>query len=115
MGRLHSAGQQRVLKIEQIRDSFRSLLSITTYQLFFGKRSSYFSIEMQRVIIRNQVLNWTLGEVAHIVLRVANGESVTVDWGDGYISKKMGQKANLDFRHEYAKRYKDLEQVLYIN
>ena len=67
---------------------------------------------MQKVIIKNQVLNWMMGENSHINVRVLEGESVTVDWGDNQISRRIGQKTALDFRHVYPKIYKESETVV---
>ena len=70
---------------------------------------------MERVVFRNQVLNWTMGEFAHIKVRVPEDESVAINWGDDQTSTNIGQKAALDFRHRYSKSYKESEEVVDIS
>lgn len=70
---------------------------------------------MERVIIRDQVLNWTMGEYAHINVRVPEGESVTVNWGDGQSTTHSGRLTDIEFHHKYYKSYKESESFVEIS
>lgn len=69
---------------------------------------------MERIVIKLHAVNWTEGEIAYfwITLLSDGGGVLTVDWGDGHVSRYQSHRKGecLHPEHDYGKKARHGEQ-----